>query len=218
MCMCILSCLSLSSLIVYIAAAFIEEICRKRKNIIICILLLEHRNRKEPHFNLSQVLFISILFFSGGLCSTFGMEVVCVVDCVCVHIGGWGVCGWIFLSIFILFFFFFLTSSACARVSFVILLSATTHLTGGPYFLRVSFSLFTPIELLVSLHHIHSFYTLHARRRRRPNKHTQHNRGPRPIVIFETKKKRNKEKKDCCCSPPPWVNSNQSSAHTQHSF
>lgn len=66
-CVCVFSAVYRCRPSSYIAAAFIEEICRKRKNIIICILLLEHRNRKEPHFNLSQVLFFYSLLFGGAM-------------------------------------------------------------------------------------------------------------------------------------------------------
>lgn len=71
----------------YIAAAFIEEICRKRKNIIIYILLLEHRNRKEPHFNLSQVLFFLFSSFRGGYVAPLAWRwFVWLTVCVCAHL------------------------------------------------------------------------------------------------------------------------------------
>lgn len=110
------------------------------------------------------------------------MEVVCVV----AFRRGGSVCRWIFLfTIFILYSILsFFTSSACASLFCHPLIY--NYSSGWGSFLRVSFSLFTPIEFSLSL-----VYNTSRQRRRQ----------------FQNTIGRD----DPLCSPP-WVNPNQSSA------
>jgi hypothetical protein len=145
-----------------------------------------------PHFNFSSSLFF---LFSPSLLWGYVAPLAWRWFVWLGLTGGGSVCadGFLFFFFFscpYLFYSSFLfTSSACASLfflSFVILLSATTHLTGGPYIShRVSFPCSPPLSLF-SLRPPQSpaQHTLHAREEEEedagPNKHThtKHNRGP----------------------------------------